>query len=231
MQTYLKTRSVGSQAFIFISLVASGLLIFVMMLGMWAATRFTGLSLFELSDLSKWDMADGRYLLFLRLMLVMQFVGVFLVPVLVFAYLSDPKPARYLGLRKTPPLFFALGILAMVAAIPLVEYLGFLNQKINFPNGIESWMKTTEKEAQQQIGMLLQQRSVSNLLLNIVMVAGFAGIGEELFFRGVLQRLFIWGFKNVWVGIILAAFLFSAIHLQFNCFFPRFVLGLFVGAI
>src|SRR6187431_2085612 len=30
MQTYLKTRSVGSQAFIFISLVASGLLIFVM---------------------------------------------------------------------------------------------------------------------------------------------------------------------------------------------------------
>jgi uncharacterized protein len=47
----------------------------------------------------------------------------------------------------------------------------------------------------------------------------------------VLQRLFIWGFKNVWVGIILAAFLFSALHLQFYGFFPRFVLGLLLGAI
>jgi uncharacterized protein len=102
---------------------------------------------------------------------------------------------------------------------------------VAFPNGIESWMKTTEKEAQQQIGMLLQHRSVSNLILNIVMVAGFAGLGEELFFRGVLQRLFIWGFKNVWVGIILAAFLFSALHLQFYGFFPRFVLGILLGAI
>lgn len=231
MQTYLKTRPVRSQAFIFLSLVTSGLLIFVMMLGMWVATKTTGLSLFELSDTSKWNTADGRYVLFLRLMLAMQFVGVFLVPVLLFAYFSDPAPVRYLGLRKTAPLFFVLGTLAMVTALPLVEYLGFLNQKIDFPNGIESWMKSTEREAQQQISMLLQQRTVSNLITNIVMVAGFAAVGEELFFRSVLQRLFIWGAKNVWVGIIVAAFLFSALHLQFYGFFPRFLLGILLGAI
>src|SRR6476469_5442252 len=195
MQTYLKTRSVGMQSLIFISLVASGLLIFVAMLGTWIAVKSTGLSLFQISDVANWDTADPRFLLFLRLMLVMQFLGLFLVPVLVFAYLSDPQPAKYLGFRKTEPLFLALGVLAIIAAIPLVEYLGFLNQKIVFPHAVAGWMKTTEKEAEQQIGMLLQKHTVSNLILNVVLVAGFAAIGEELFFRGVLQRLFIWGFK------------------------------------
>ena len=231
MQTYLKTRSVWSQGFIFLSLVFSGLLIFVAMLGTWAAVKLTGLSLFEISNVSSWNTADPRYLIFLRLMLVMQFLGLFLIPVLVFAYLSDPKPARYLGLRQPPALFFVLGVVIMLAAIPLVEYLGFLNQHIHFPSGVEGWMKNAEKEAQQQIGMLLQKRSLSNLVLNVIMVAGFAAVGEELFFRGVLQRLFIWGFKNVWVGIILAAFLFSALHLQFYGFFPRFLLGIILGAI
>jgi membrane protease YdiL (CAAX protease family) len=231
MQSYLKTRSAWSQFFIFLSLVFSGLLIFVAMIGTFAATKITGLSVFEISDMSNWDTADPRYALFLRVMLAVQFLGLFVVPVLVFAYLSDPRPAQYLGLRPTTPLFFIAGILVMVVAIPLVEYLGTLNQKIPFPRSVEGWMKSAEKEAQQQIGMLLQQRSVSNLMLNIIMIAGFAGIGEELFFRGVLQRLFIWGFKNVWAGILLSAFLFSALHLQFYGFFPRLLLGLLLGVI
>jgi membrane protease YdiL (CAAX protease family) len=231
MQSYLKTRSVRAQFFIFLSLVFSALLIFVVMIGTWLATKVTGLSLFEISDVASWKGGDPRYVLFLRVMLVVQFLGLFVVPVLVFAYLSDPQPRRYLGLRRAPLLFFVAGILVMVVAIPLVEYLGFLNQQIHFPSGIEGWMKSTEKEAQQQIAMLLQTKSLSTLLLNVVMVAGFAGVSEELFFRGVLQRLFIWGFKNVWLGIILAAFLFSALHLQFYGFFPRFVLGIILGAI
>ncbi|HUQ97548.1 MAG TPA: CPBP family intramembrane glutamic endopeptidase [Chitinophagaceae bacterium] len=231
MQSYLKTRSVGSQFFIFLSLVASGLLIFVAMIGTFAAMKATGLSLFELSDVKNWSATDTRYLLFLRIMLAVQFVGLFVVPVLVFAYLSDPAPLRYLGLRKTTPFYLIAAVLLLVAALPLVEYLGALNQKIHFPSGIEGWMKSTEQEAQQQIGMLLKGRSLANLLLNIVMVAGFAGIGEELFFRGVLQRLAIWGFKNVWVGILVAAFLFSALHLQFYGFFPRFLLGILLGVI
>jgi membrane protease YdiL (CAAX protease family) len=231
MQSYLKTRSAWSQFFIFLSLVFSGLLIFVAMLGTFLATKITGLGLFEVSDIANWNTADPRYALFLRVMLVVQFIGLFLAPVLVFAYLSDPYPGRYLGMRRTTLPFVIAGILVLVVALPLVEYLGALNQKIRFPAAVEGWMKASEKEAQQQIGLLLHQRSVSNLVLNIVMIAGFAGIGEELFFRGVLQRLFIWGFKNVWVGILLAAFLFSALHLQFYGFFPRFLLGILLGVI
>lgn len=181
--------------------------------------------------MANWSSADNRYFVFLRVMLIVNFVGLFLAPVWVFAYLSDPRPTRYLGLRNAPPHFFIVGIIAMVAAVPMVEYLGFLNQNINFPDNVEGWMKTTEKQAQQQVRMLLKTGSVPDLLLNLIMIAGFAGVSEELFFRGVLQRLLIWGFKNVWAGIVLAAFVFSALHLQFYGFFPRFLLGVLLGAI
>jgi membrane protease YdiL (CAAX protease family) len=33
-------------------------------------------------------------------------------------------------------------------------------------------------------------------------------------------------FKNPWAGILVTAFIFSAIHLQFYGFIPRFILGI-----
>ena len=59
----------------------------------------------------------------------------------------------------------------------------------------------------------------------------FAGIGEELFFRGILQRLFVRVTKNPWAGIIITAIIFSSIHFQFYGFFPRLLLGILLGAI
>ena len=43
--------------------------------------------------------------------------------------------------------------------------------------------------------------------------------------------LFIKIFKSPWAGIIAAAFLFPAMHLQFYGFLPRFVLGILLGLI
>src|SRR6186997_281841 len=77
--------------------------------------------------------------------------------------------------------------------------------------------------------IMLKRHTVQDLLLNLVLVAVFAGVGEELLFRGVLQRLFIKLFKNPWAGIIVTAFIFSAIHIQFYGFIPRFILGILLG--
>ena len=69
------------------------------------------------------------------------------------------------------------------------------------------------------------------VLINIIFISVFAGIGEELLFRGVLQRLFIKATKNPWIGIIITAFFFSAMHLQFFGFIPRFLMGILLGAV
>ena len=109
--------------------------------------------------------------------------------------------------------------------------MGVLKQKMNFGAEGQKWMKSMEEEAAKQIQFMLSRHTVSELITNLIFISLFAGIGEEIFFRGILQRLFIRAFKNPWMGIVLTAALFSAFHLQFFGFFPRLFLGIVLGAI
>ena len=61
------------------------------------------------------------------------------------------------------------------------------------------------------------------------MVAVLPAIGEELLFRGVIQKIFINWTKNAHWGIWISAILFSAMHLQFYGFVPRMLLGVAFG--
>jgi membrane protease YdiL (CAAX protease family) len=56
-------------------------------------------------------------------------------------------------------------------------------------------------------------------------------IGEEFLYRGVLQEIFSRWLRLGTLAVLLTAFLFSASHLQFYGFLPRFVLGLGFGYI
>jgi membrane protease YdiL (CAAX protease family) len=57
------------------------------------------------------------------------------------------------------------------------------------------------------------------------------GIGEELIFRGLLQPVIGRLIKSNNLAVILTAAIFSAAHLDFNGFLPRFVIGLLLGFI
>src|SRR5207248_7937312 len=141
-------------------------------------------------------------------------------------------PLQYIGLK--PPnkyLFLILAIAIMIIAIPLVEYTGILNQQMTFGGTTQKWMKSMEEDAAKQIQFMLHKHTPSELILNLIFISLFAGIGEELFFRGILQRLFIRAFKNPWAGIIVTALIFSGFHLQFFGFVPRFLLGILLGLI
>jgi uncharacterized protein len=106
-----------------------------------------------------------------------------------------------------------------------------LNQKINFGSQTQQWMKSMEEEAAKQIQFMLSKHTVGELFTNLIFISLFAGIGEEIFFRGILQRMFIRVFKNPWMGIVFTAAIFSAFHFQFFGFFPRLALGIVLGAI
>jgi hypothetical protein len=68
-----------------------------------------------------------------------------------------------------------------------------------------------------------------DLLVNLVVIALLPAIGEELMFRGVVQRVMTGLFRNVHAGVVLTAVVFSAIHVQFFGFFPRMLLGVYLG--
>jgi membrane protease YdiL (CAAX protease family) len=70
---------------------------------------------------------------------------------------------------------------------------------------------------------------LGDLLLNLLVIAIVPAIGEELLFRGYLQQSFSNWLSNPHVAIIVTAVLFSAIHLHFQAFLPRFILGVLLG--
>lgn len=231
MRGLLKTKSPGTQLLIVISIALVGFFI-ISILGTIILAGISGMSIFQLGDTEKWDFNDPRTVSIIRGMQVIQFVSLFLVPTIICSWLFSTNTRQYLGLK--PPshaAYYIIGVLVMIVALPFVNGLGELNRHIQFPVGIETWMKEKEVEATRMIQALLQQHTVKDLILNILCIAGLAAVGEELLFRGLLQRLFIKIFKSPWLGIIVAAFLFSAMHLQFYGFLPRFVLGILLGVI
>jgi membrane protease YdiL (CAAX protease family) len=55
------------------------------------------------------------------------------------------------------------------------------------------------------------------------------GMGEELLFRGAVQRKFMDWLGNHHVAIWVAAAIFSAVHMQFYGFIPRMLLAALFG--
>jgi hypothetical protein len=230
MQTYLKTRPVWIQLLLFLGL-AFALGFIIGAAGVMIYASATGTSVMAL-DPAGWDFNNPGLIGFIRLSQALQFFGFFVIPVALFAYFSDPRPGQYLGLRQpTKKRYWAFAILVMIIAIPLVQYTGFLNRQISFGPEMQRWIQTQEDQANRIIGYLLKNRAPKELILNLIFIALMAGIGEELFFRGVLQRMFIRWFRNPWAGIVVTALLFSAIHMQFLGFIPRFLMGVLLGAI
>lgn len=230
MQTYLKTKPAFTQFLLFFGMALGVFLVFGTIGGN-ILSKITGINLLQSDDISNWPTTPNM-IVFLRGMLLIQFLGLFVVPPLLFAYFSDPEPLQYLGLKKpSKAIYWILGVAIMLLAVPLVEYTGVINKAAPFGQQTRQWMQGLEEQAARQIQFMIKGNSVSNLILNLVFIALFAGVGEELLFRGILQRLFIRGTNSPWLGIIITAFLFSAIHFQFFGFIPRFLLGILLGAI
>ncbi|WP_192347716.1 CPBP family intramembrane glutamic endopeptidase [Algoriphagus sp. Y33] len=104
----------------------------------------------------------------------------------------------------------------------------YWNSQLIFPesmSGIESWMKEMEDQLLKFTLFLTDFQSIPELLMGVVVIGILAGIGEEMFFRGLIQPKMHQYTGNAHVGIWLTAFIFSAIHAQFYGFLPRLFLG------
>ena len=122
-------------------------------------------------------------------------------------------------------------ILMMPLALPAVNWLKSLNDLVvlpHFMSGIELWMQQMENQSEVLTDKFLSVSSYSGLALNLLVMAAIPALGEELFFRGILQTVL--GEKlNRHLAVWITAFIFSAIHLQFYGFLPRFLLGAALG--
>jgi len=104
-------------------------------------------------------------------------------------------------------------------------YLSFFIDQIDLPDFLDSM----DKSSMESLGELLKMTSIQDLLVNIVIIGIIPGIGEELLFRGIIQKELITKLVNPHLAIFITAVLFSAFHFQVAGFIPKLIIGLVLG--
>ncbi len=170
---------------------------------------------------------------FLKYFQVVQSIGLFVVPPFILGRLYHGNISEYLLIdRTTNGQSYLLAVGALLMALPFINFLGEINSQMKLPealSGIENWMRTMEDAAELMVEKFMKVETMPGLFFNIFMIGMLPALGEELMFRGVIQRIFTNWTKNYHWAIWITAFLFSAMHMQFYGFLPRMVLGAMFG--
>lgn len=151
---------------------------------------------------------------------------IFIISPLIFLMIfSRNRVISYLSLRHFHPSLLLLFPLALFSLYPLMGFLSFYVEQIELPDFLDNM----DKSSMESLGELLNMTSVQDLLINIVIIGIIPGIGEELLFRGVIQKELSKKLTNPHVAIFITAFLFSAFHFQVAGFIPKLMIGLVLG--
>ena len=152
---------------------------------------------------------------------------------LALASLQGYRWADYFAPRRLGQAWWPLAAgLLIICTFPFMSGLIAWNAGAHFPaflHDFEVWARAKEDQAAELIKYLTNFNSTARLLVGLVVVAVVPAVAEELVFRGVVQRNLVRWFGSRHAGVWLAAAIFSAIHMQFFGFVPRFVLGLLLG--
>lgn len=189
------------------------------------------LLMYGLGVVSNLDMllaGDTKYIAGFKVIQILSSIGTFILPPIALA-LTERKKVTEFYLFKQPKFLLVVLVLAiMILSMPFMEWTVIWNQKMVLPDflhKIEQWMKEKEAIAMKMTIQLITVRSNFDFIVNLVMIAVIPAIGEELMFRGGVQRSLNRAFENPDLAIWLSAIIFSAIHMQFYGFVPRMLLG------
>ena len=174
------------------------------------------------------DLLDGNTMAVLKWMQGCSAIGLFVAPPLLFSYFTNHK----LGWIRVNRQQLLLAIAFMLLSMPFINALAVWNESLHLPSflgSLEIWMRQAEAEAIRMTEAFLKMETPLDLFINLLIIAIIPSIGEELLFRGVIQKLFLKWNGNIHLSVWLTAFVFSTVHMQFLGFFPRLVLGAVLG--
>ncbi len=118
MNKYLKYKPGWMQLLVFGSLTLGTYLLS----GVVAVVILTGYYRIPLSELSTLNLSEPALVPALKVLQVILSIVIFLVPAVIFAYFSDPKPLQYAGLKSpVPKSFILIGVLLLLASFPMVH--------------------------------------------------------------------------------------------------------------
>ena len=162
-------------------------------------------------------------------------VFIFIIPCILLSYFSTKESFNIFGFKSELKRQNILLILFMMIFIqPFVVFCmqlnaSFLHSVSDYIPKIYNQMELMEDKAVELTNYFLRMNSPIDLLFNLFLIALIPSIGEELFFRGIVQKKLGNILKSPHVAVIITSFIFSAIHMQFFGLLPRFLLGVILG--
>ncbi|MEZ4902503.1 MAG: CPBP family intramembrane glutamic endopeptidase [Spirosomataceae bacterium] len=170
---------------------------------------------------------------YLMLLQSISHIFTFLVPGLIYWKWSEQHRIEAFVKRPLPSyLILAISLLIVLVFMPFNSWVIEWNSTLHLPQGlqrIEDWMLAKETELSTITQFMTNYTSWPKLIVALVVMAVIPSIGEEVLFRGIIQRKIFHKIGDMHVAIWTSATLFSAIHLQFYGFVPRLFLGAMFG--
>lgn len=163
-------------------------------------------------------------------MVVLQAVGTICIFGLAFSLCKNLFLTGEKGLFNVKNIKIGLWVWALIlpiAAAPCIEWLMEWNNTWKLP-AQEMW-RELQKTNEDLTLRLLSSETVIGLAGRTFAMAIVPAVCEELFFRGVFQKLCTrWLGSAIW-GIVFSSVIFSFVHFEIFAFIPRFVLSCFLG--
>jgi membrane protease YdiL (CAAX protease family) len=224
-KNYLRIHPTPIQLFIFLTFWCA-----LMLLGLFLQPLYikaaTGIGSDQLQAFLEKDMYNHPNVIFVSNALFQVFT--FLLPAIIYAYLADPQPVKYLGGtlpgKKTQPFWV---IILAIGLIFLIAPLGTWLKEID----LGKTSKALDEQREKFIMSYLSSGNVWTILRSILLIAIVPAFCEELFFRGVLMKFAHTLFKKWWLSIIISSLLFAAFHTSISEFVPIFLAGIILGSV
>jgi len=163
----------------------------------------------------------------IRLAAFLNHLFTFLIPAIVASYLFYKKDWLSYQRMDAAPItkYLLMGTLMIIVAFPFVIMTYWLNSLVPLPEALTNMEDATAE----MIKGLMIMDSPMELVFNLIVIAIMPAVAEEMIFRGIVQDSLEKMITNPHVAILVASIIFSAIHMQFEGFLPRMVLGMILG--
>lgn len=164
---------------------------------------------------------DGDFVNKLRYFQIIGHLSNYFLPGVFFMFWwHRAEPWKKMQLHQAPTWKNLLAsFTAILVLFPFVSWVYYWNMYL-LP---ADWIASDKLELQ---AAFLNMRNSYELLLNIFLLGVVAAVGEELVFRGIIQRIVERLIGNVHGSAFITATLFSFIHFQWEGFIARFIMGL-----
>jgi hypothetical protein len=231
--TEIAKRKSWLLSLVVIVLVAIGILIVLQVIALAVAPYLFDISIEEIMGLMTGDLSppNGRMVMYF-ITGVGSGIGFWVAAFVIMRFIDKADLHWELQFGRVTVIGVGLVLLIAIGGMLFNGFLGDINSKMVLPeflHALETWMKSMEEQLAELTLYLTDFQSIPELMAGILVIGILAGIGEEMFFRGLIQPKMHLYTGSAHGGVWLTAFIFSAIHMQFFGFLPRMFLGALFG--